>query len=104
LFGRFGYAFDFPGNIQAIAWSAGIVFPDLFKTGNLAGISVGQPLRLQDNVLGFFNATQTNYEVFYRYQVNDNIAISPVLQVITNSGNLKTDPIFTATLRTVFSF
>ncbi|MGA7936843.1 MAG: iron uptake porin [Kovacikia sp.] len=104
LFGRFGYAFDFPGNIQAIAWSAGIAFPDLFKTGNLAGISVGQPLSLQDNVLGFFNATQTNYEAFYRFQLNDNISISPVFQAITNPGNIKGDTIFTGTLRTVFSF
>jgi len=104
LFGRFGYAFDFPGNIQAIAWSAGIAFPDLFRKGDFAGISAGQPLSLQDDVLGLFNATQTNYEAFYRFQATDNISISPVFQVITNPGNLKTDTIFTTTLRTVFSF
>jgi Carbohydrate-selective porin, OprB family/S-layer homology domain len=104
LFGRFGYAFDFPGGIQAIAWSAGLAFPDLLGKGNLAGISVGQPLRLQDDVLGLFNGTQTNYEVFYRIQVSDNIAISPIFQVITNPGNAKTDTVFTATLRTLFSF
>jgi len=104
LFGRFGYAFDFPGNIQAIAWSAGIAFPDLFRAGDLAGISAGQPLSLQDDVLGLFNATQTNYEAFYRFMVNDNISISPVFQAITNPGNLKTDTIFTATLKTGFSF
>ena len=104
LFGRFGYAFDFPGNIQAIAWSAGIAFPDLFRKGDFAGISAGQPLSLQDNVLGLFNATQTNYEAFYRFQATDNISISPVFQAITNPGNLKTDTIFTTTLQTVFSF
>jgi Carbohydrate-selective porin, OprB family/S-layer homology domain len=104
LFGRFGYALDFPGNIQAIAWSAGLAFPDLLGKGNLAGISVGQPLRLQDDVLGLFNGTQTNYEAFYRIQVSDNIAISPILQVITNPGNAKADTVFTATLRTLFSF
>jgi hypothetical protein len=104
LFGRFGYAFNFPGDIQAIAWSAGLAFPDLLGKGNLAGISVGQPLSLQDNVLGLFNATQTNYEAFYRFQASDNISISPVFQVITNPGNIKGDTAFTATLRTVFSF
>jgi len=105
LFGRFGYAFDFPGNIQAIAWSAGIAFPDLFRKGNFAGLSAGRPLILQDNnVLGFFNATQTNYEAFYRFQATDNISISPVFQVITNPGNIKGDMTFTGTLRTSFSF
>lgn len=104
LFGRFGYAFHFPGDLRAIAWSAGLVFPDLLKRGDLAGIAIGQPLSLQDNVLGLFNARQTNYEAFYRFRINDNIAISPVFQVITNPGNIKTDTIFTATLRTVFSF
>ena|GEM_PF-3710531 len=104
LFGRFGYAFDFPGNIQAIDWSAGIAFPDLLRRGDMAGISAGQPLKLQDNVLGLFDATQTNFEAFYRFKATDNIAISPVFQVITNPGNLKGDTSFTATLRSVFSF
>ncbi|MBW4541348.1 MAG: iron uptake porin [Myxacorys chilensis ATA2-1-KO14] len=104
LFGRFGYAFNFPGDVQAIAWSAGLAFPDTFRTGDLAGISVGQPLSLQDDLLGFFNAKQTNYEAFYRFRVNDSVSISPAFQVITNPSNLKGDTIFTATLRTVFSF
>lgn len=104
LFGRFGYAFNFPGDIRAIAWSAGIAFPDIFRSGDLAGISVGQPLSLQTDSLEFLNATQTNYEAFYRFRISDNIAISPAFQMITNPGNLKTDTVFTATLRTVFSF
>ncbi len=104
VFGRFGYALNFPGEMQAIGWSAGLAFPDLFKKGNIAGISVGQPLVLQNDSTGIFNATQTNYETFYRMRLNDHISISPVIQVITNPGNLKSDKIFTATLRTVFSF
>jgi hypothetical protein len=104
LFGRFGYALNFPGDLQAIGWSAGLAFPDLFRTGDIAGIAIGQPLVLQSNPLGFFNATQTNYEVFYRFRLNDNISISPLVQVITNPGNLKADTVFTAILRTVFSF
>lgn len=104
LFGRFGYAFNFPGDLQAVSWSAGLAFSDLFKPGNMAGISVGQPLILQSNPLGLFSATQTNYEVFYRFRVNDNISISPLIQIIANPGNLKSDTIFTATVRSVFSF
>ncbi|OUC15076.1 MAG: hypothetical protein B0A82_08865 [Alkalinema sp. CACIAM 70d] len=104
LFGRFGYAFNFPGDIQAIGWSAGLVFPDLFKQGNLAGLAIGQPLVLQNDSTGIFNATQTNYEAFYHAQINDHIAFSPSLQVITHPGNLKADPVITATLKTIFTF
>jgi hypothetical protein len=104
LFGRFGYAFNFPGDIQPTAWSAGIAFPDLLGVGDLAGISVGQPLTFEDNLLGIFNATQSNYEAFYRFQVSDHLSVSPIVQVITNPGNIKSDTAFTATLRTIFSF
>ncbi|MCY7274544.1 MAG: carbohydrate porin, partial [Phormidesmis sp. CAN_BIN44] len=50
------------------------------------------------------NATQTNYEAFYRFQVSDHLSVSPIVQVITNPGNIKSDTAFTATLRTIFSF
>lgn len=39
------------------------------------------------------------------FGVNDNIRISPVVQVITNAGNQDSNgAIITGTLRTVFSF
>lgn len=106
LFGRFGYAYNFSSNVKPTSWSAGVVFPDLFAKGALAGISVGQPLIFQekDNLLGFFSRTQTNYEAFYRLPVNDNISISPVFQVISDPGNTRANTIYTGTLRTVFSF
>jgi carbohydrate-selective porin OprB len=106
LFGRLGHAFDFPGNIRPSSWSAGFVFKDLFAKGANLGVSVGQPLIFQDkdDILGLFNSTQTNYEAFYKLPVNDNISISPVLQVITDPGNAQTSTIFTGTLRTVFFF
>jgi Carbohydrate-selective porin, OprB family/S-layer homology domain len=106
IFGRFGHAFNFLGNIQPSSWSAGLIFKDLFAQGALAGVSVGQPLIFQDkdDILGLFNSTQTNYEAFYKLPVNDNISISPVLQVITDPGNTQASTIVTGTLRTVFSF
>jgi hypothetical protein len=104
LFGRFGYAFNFPGGIEPASWSAGIAFPDLFIPGALAGIGVGQPLIFQEDVVGLFNGTQTNYEAFYNLPLSDNVAITPVIQVITDPGNRDRDTILTGTLRTVFSF
>ena len=106
IFGRFGYAFNFPGDIKPTSWSTGILFKDLFAESDLFGISVGQPLIFQenDNLLGLFDSTQTNYEAFYRLRVNDNLSVSPILQVITDPGNTQSDTVFTGTLRTVFSF
>ncbi len=41
------------------------------------------------------------FEAFYRFLVNDNIHISPVVQVITHPGNQDANgKIFTGTLRT----
>jgi len=106
IFGRFGYAFNFPGDIKPSSWSTGIVLRDLFAESDLFGVSVGQPLIFQDNddLLGLFDSTQTNIEAFYRLKVNDNISLSPILQIITDPGNTQSDTIFTGTLRTVLSF
>jgi porin len=104
LFSRFGYAFNFPGGIEPASWSAGLAFPDLLVPGALAGIGIGQPLIFQEDVIGLFNRTQTNYEAFYNLPLSDNVAITPVIQVITDPGNRDRDTILTGTLRTVFSF
>ncbi|NJO72692.1 MAG: iron uptake porin [Leptolyngbyaceae cyanobacterium RM1_406_9] len=104
LFGRFGYAFNFPSSIEPASWSAGLAFPDLLVPGALAGIGIGQPLIFQEDTIGLFNRTQTNYEAFYNLPLSDNVAITPVVQVITDPGNRDRSTILTGTLRTVFSF
>lgn len=104
LFGRYGYsnyrdtAF---GNLNPQYWMAGVTFLDLFKKGGFAGIAVGQPF--MEGKIG--NATQTNCEVFYNFPINDNISITPLIQVVTNSSNRAENGILvTGTVRTVFSF
>jgi Carbohydrate-selective porin, OprB family len=83
LFGRYGYgsysdtAF---GNLNPNYWMAGISFRDLFIKQALAGIAAGQPFI--EGTVG--NATQTNFEAFYNYQVNDNVRLTPLIQVVTN--------------------
>lgn len=104
VFGRYGYGSynntDF-GNINPSYWMAGIAFPDLFMLGAISGIAIGQPFIAGE--LG--NATQTNIEAFYNFPVNDNIRITPLVQVITNAANQDSNgTIFSGTLRTVFSF
>lgn len=104
IFGRYGYSWynnTAFGDLNPQYWMAGITVRDVFKPGALAGLAAGQPF--VENSVG--TATQTNFEAFYRYPLNDYIHISPVVQVITHPGNQSANgTIVTGTLRTVFSF
>ncbi|WP_204150731.1 iron uptake porin [Leptolyngbya sp. CCY15150] len=104
LFGRFGYAYNFPGDIRPSSWSAGVTIADLFAPGALTGIGVAQPLIFQEDVINFFNRTQTSFEAFYQLPLTDQISIIPVVQVITNPGNRDESTIWTGTIKTVFLF
>ncbi|WP_339382184.1 carbohydrate porin [Aetokthonos hydrillicola] len=104
LFGRYGYG-SFSdtvfGDINPNYWMAGISTRDLFVPGAIAGVAVGQPFI--EKAIG--NATQTNIEGFYNYPVNDNIRLSPLIQVISNPANQSSNhTIITGTIRTIFSF
>lgn len=104
IFGRYGYSWynnTAFGDLNPQYWMAGITVRDLFKPGALAGLAAGQPF--VESQVG--SGTQTNFEAFYRFPVNDNIHISPVVQVIIHPGNQAANgTVFTGTLRTVFSF
>jgi len=110
LFGRFAHAFDYIDVIGAgvrdtganpTSWMAGISFPNVLGEGTLAGFAVGQPFI--ENSLG--DVTQLNMEAFYRFPLNDNVTITPLVQVIVNPGNLSSSgTLYTGTLRMSFSF
>jgi BMFP domain-containing protein YqiC len=104
VFGRYGYA-SYPntslGDINPNYWMAGFSLQDLFIKGGIFGVAIGQPFI--ESTVG--NATQTNYEIFYNLPVNDNIRITPLLQVVANPSNQDDNGrIISGTLRTVFSF
>ena len=104
IFGRYGYS-DYPnttiGDLNPNYWLAGLSFSDLLVEGSLSGIAVAQPFI--ESAAG--NATQTNFEVFYNYPINDSINISPILQIVSNPGNQSSNGnIYSGTLRGVFSF
>ena len=104
VFGRYGYgSYNNTGfgDINPSYWMAGISFPNPFVSGAISSIAVGQPFVADE--IG--DATQTNIEAFYNFPVNDNIRITPLVQVITNSANQDSNgTIVSGTLRTVFSF
>ncbi|NJR49778.1 MAG: iron uptake porin [Leptolyngbyaceae cyanobacterium CSU_1_3] len=97
-------------------WAVTLAFPDLMKEGNLGGIVFGMPPKVTDNDYGtnVRNATSrrredtdTSYhlEAFYRYRLNDNIAITPGFLVIFNpEHNSANDTIYVGTVRTTFTF
>ncbi|NET61373.1 MAG: iron uptake porin [Symploca sp. SIO2E6] len=110
------------GNVETTNWMAFLNFPDLGGAGNLAGIYVGQPPKITSSDLptgenipnllaggigtpGGQPGTTTHLEVFYRYRLSENIAITPGFIVIFNPAHTpESDTIGIAALRTTFTF
>ncbi|MEB3294119.1 MAG: iron uptake porin [Synechococcales bacterium] len=87
-------------------WAVALSFPDLGKKGNLGGIIVGMPPKLSDIDLGAEDGDTTlHVEALYRYQLNNNISITPGFMVLFNpEHNSNNDTIFVGTIRTTFTF
>lgn len=86
-------------------WAVTLAFPDLGKEGNLAAFVVGMPPKVTDSDADEDRNTSLHLEALYRYQVTDNIAITPGLFVILDpehNDNNETD--FVGTVRTTFTF
>ena len=83
-------------------------FPDLLREGNLGGLMVGVPPIVTDG--GDDDSfkdddTSIHIEAIYRFQVNDNISLTPGLFVITNPNHDDVnDTIWISTFRTQFVF
>ncbi|MHC5727513.1 MAG: iron uptake porin, partial [Nostoc sp.] len=94
------------------SWMAGVHFKDLFKSGNTAGILFGQPLYRTDaggsaqlTPTGDNRATPYHLEAYYRFQVSDNISITPGAFILFNpEGNSNNDTTTVGVLRTTFTF
>ncbi|MCU0533430.1 MAG: iron uptake porin [Hydrococcus sp. Prado102] len=114
LGGRVGYlqatAKDLSNNPQAniLTWAAFLALEDVGSEGSVAGFIFGQPPKVVDNGFGgdFEDPdTSLHIEAFYRWQINDNIAITPGVFVVTNpEHNRNNDTIFIGTIRTTFTF
>lgn len=82
------------GNIATTqSWTVGLQWNDAFVKGNTAGMAVGQP--------SFVTATRNgttphdgNYawEWFYKFQVSDNILVTPVVFYLSNPSSAGVSP------------
>ncbi len=113
--GWFGASFARPevdnnddDDITIINGALTLAFPDLLKEGSLGGIIVGVPPIITDG--GDDDSlkdddTSIHIEVLYRFQMNDNIAITPGVFVITNPNHIEdNETLWVGTLRTQFRF
>jgi hypothetical protein len=89
-------------------YQASLGFYDPFgRKGDLLGLIIGQPPKLNDGdlIANLDRGNSTHYEVFYRYLVNDHIAITPGFFIVTDPGHIsRNNDIFIGTIRTTFSF
>jgi Carbohydrate-selective porin, OprB family/S-layer homology domain len=86
--------------------SLGLYNP-LGRKGDFLGVLVGQPPKLNAGlqILDVDDGSSTHYEFFYRFLVNDNIAITPGFFIVTDPGNISdNNDIFVGAIRTTFRF
>ncbi|NEQ57668.1 MAG: iron uptake porin [Moorea sp. SIO4A1] len=88
-------------------WAITMAFPDLGKEGNELGFVFGMPPRLAENDINSRQDSDVSYhlETFYRYQINDNISITPGLFVIISpEHNSNNNSIVVPMVKTKFIF
>jgi Carbohydrate-selective porin, OprB family/S-layer homology domain len=94
------------GDFIAQTWMVGAGMKDIFIPGSLLAVAGGQPF-INDlpSSLGVNDKTQTNFEAFYRFPINDNISITPIVMAILNPNNSSSTPaLIEGVLRVTFSF
>jgi hypothetical protein len=82
------------------SWFVGLQWDDAFAAGNTAGIAVGQaPTAETDGV-----NDATILEFFYKFQVTDNISITPALFYVDNNQRYQDSSKFGGVIQTKFTF
>ena len=100
-----GYGFtDISGGVAGAAdsqsWYVGLQWDDAFVRGNIAGVAIGQNPSAGSGV-----DDPLSLELFYKFQVTDNISITPGLFYITNSSNQVNDKdLWGGVIQTQFRF
>ncbi|PPS42745.1 iron uptake porin [Chroococcidiopsis sp. TS-821] len=97
------------GGADIWTFGGGVAFPDLGREGNLLGIFAGVEPTLRGvdapGVAGFSRDYGLHVEGFYRYQLTDNVSITPGVIWLSSPGqNNDNSDVIIGTLRTTFNF
>ena len=102
-FGMYTDAQEADGDDDAEIWSygAGLSIPDLIKEGSLAAVFVGaEPYNAEVD-----DKIPLHIEGFYKYQLNDNISLTPGVIYLNNpNGNDDDEDAIIGVFRTTFTF
>ena len=94
-------------NAQSQSWYVGLQWPDVFLQGNYLGTAVGQPTFISSND-SFLEGDESTFawEIWYKFQVTDNIAVTPAYFYISNPGGLSSSvsTVQGGVLKTTFTF
>jgi hypothetical protein len=87
------------GATNSQSWFTGLQWSDVFAKGNAAGIAVGQPSNSENS------AKATMLEFFYKYQVSDNISVTPaIFYASDNQGDKTASSNWGGVIQTTFRF
>lgn len=98
------------GDANVLTWAATLAFPDLGKKGNLAGFLIGMEPKVIDisdnlNRGQADRDTSLHIDAFYKYQLTDNISITPgLIWVTAPNHDEKNNDVVIGTIRTIFRF
>lgn len=97
------------GDADIWNFAAALAFPNLGKQGNVAGIVVGAEPTLRGldapGVTDFSRDFAYHIEAFYKYQLTDNISLTPgAIWLTSPNQNEDNENVFIGTLRTTFTF
>jgi hypothetical protein len=117
--GANGLPFATPFVSESQSWFVGLEWSDVFAKGNAAGMAVGQPvfatqLKTNPGFTGNNTPDDGNYvwEWWYKFQVTDNISITPAIfylsrplgQQTSAAGTDQTFSVFGGLVQTTFRF
>ncbi|MEG4250008.1 iron uptake porin [Microcoleus sp. AT3-A2] len=98
------------GDARIWNYAVTLALPDLGKEGNLLGLVVGREpyldkLEAASSLRSFRNDDSYHVEGFYKFQLSDNISVTPGVIWVTNPNqDDRNDDIIIGTLRTTFTF
>jgi hypothetical protein len=92
-------------NAQSQSWYVGMQWADALIKGNTFGTAVGQPTFVTGND-GFLGTDESTFawEIWYKFQVTDNISVTPAFFTITNPAGTGSNNAYGGVLKTTFLF